>query len=75
MFPGSVHIFPAAEYADRLWEYINRTQTHVQCMWKLAAHFLFWEYLFRIFGFDSLQFPLKNGIGQWHICRLGLQYG
>ncbi len=23
IFPGSVHIFPAAEEADRLWEYIN----------------------------------------------------
>ncbi len=27
IFPGSVHIFPAA---DRSWEYINRSQTH-QC--------------------------------------------
>jgi hypothetical protein len=24
--PGSVHIFPAAEEADRSWEYINRSQ-------------------------------------------------
>jgi hypothetical protein len=27
-FPGLVHIFPAAEEADRVWEYINRSQTH-----------------------------------------------
>ncbi len=27
IFPGSVNIFPAAEQADRLWEYINRSQT------------------------------------------------
>jgi hypothetical protein len=24
----SVHIFPAEEYADQWWEYINRSQTH-----------------------------------------------
>jgi hypothetical protein len=28
IFSGSVHIFPAAEYADRWWEYINRSPTH-----------------------------------------------
>jgi hypothetical protein len=28
IFPGSVHIFPAAEQADSSWEYINRSQTH-----------------------------------------------
>jgi hypothetical protein len=27
-FPGLVHLFPAAEMADRSWEYINRSQTH-----------------------------------------------
>ncbi len=27
-FAGSVHIFPAAELADRWWEYINCSQTH-----------------------------------------------
>ncbi len=26
--PGSVYIFPPAEKADGLWEYINRSQTH-----------------------------------------------
>ncbi len=26
--PGSVYIFPPAEYADRSWEYINRSQMH-----------------------------------------------
>jgi hypothetical protein len=26
--PGSVFIFPPAEWADRWWEYINRSQTH-----------------------------------------------
>ncbi len=28
IFPGSVHIFPSAEKADPLWEYIIRSQTH-----------------------------------------------
>ncbi len=28
IFPGSVHIFPAAESADGSWEYKNRSQTH-----------------------------------------------
>ncbi len=29
IFPGSVHIyFPAAKWADRSWEHINRSQTH-----------------------------------------------
>jgi hypothetical protein len=28
IFLVSVHKFPAAEEADRLWEYINRSQTH-----------------------------------------------
>jgi hypothetical protein len=26
--PGMVHIFPPAEEADRLWEYLNLSQTH-----------------------------------------------
>ncbi len=26
--PGAVHIFPPAEKADRLWEYINQSETH-----------------------------------------------
>jgi hypothetical protein len=28
IFSGSVYIFPAAEQTDRLWDYINRAQTH-----------------------------------------------
>ncbi len=42
VFPGSVHIFPAAEEADRLWEYINHSQTHECGNWDcgLAIPFL-----------------------------------
>jgi hypothetical protein len=28
IFPGLVHIFPAAELADQSWECINLSQTH-----------------------------------------------
>ncbi len=29
IFPRLVHVFPAAEQADRSWEYINRPQKHM----------------------------------------------
>ncbi len=33
IFPEPVHIFPAAELAERSWEYINRSQTHECGYW------------------------------------------
>ncbi len=33
IFPGSVHIFPAAEQTDQSWEYINRSQIHERGFW------------------------------------------
>jgi hypothetical protein len=42
IFLGSIHIFPAAEYADRLWENINRSHTHMNVeIGTVAAQFLF----------------------------------
>ncbi len=32
--PGSVYMFPPAEWADRLWEYINHSQTHECGNWN-----------------------------------------
>jgi len=56
IFPGSVHIFPPAEKAYPSWEYIMRSQTYEcgNCDWETPI-FIFWEYLFQIFGILSLQ--------------------
>ncbi len=49
VFLGSVQIFPAAEYADRSWEYINRSQTHECGSWDCGRAIPFLG-MFRIFG-------------------------
>jgi hypothetical protein len=56
IFPGSVNIFSCSRIGRPSVQYINCSQTH-ECEWKLglAAQFLFWEYLFRIFVIVSLQ--------------------
>ncbi len=55
--------FHAAEQADWSEEYIIRSQKY-ECIGKgtVAAQFLSWEYLFRIFGIVSLQCGVLNSV-------------
>ncbi len=55
IFPLLVHIYPPLEWADRSWEYINRSQTQNVEIGTVAAQILFWEYFFPIFDSGSLQ--------------------
>jgi hypothetical protein len=48
-FIGSGHIFPAAEYADRSWEYINCSQTLGLC----PRNFFSGNICFQIFSIGS----------------------
>ncbi len=48
--------FPAAESADRLWEYIiAHRHMNVEIGLHVAAPILFWEYLFQSFGIVIFQ--------------------
>ncbi len=38
IFPGSVHIFPAAEKADRSWKYINLSQIYKRRNWETELY-------------------------------------
>jgi hypothetical protein len=54
---GRSTYFPAAELANRSWEYINRSQTQGCGKLGLCPRNSFYEeYVFRIFGIGSLQY-------------------
>ncbi len=65
--PGSVHIFPPAEKEDRLWEYINHSQTHECGNWDWDPNIPFLGILvskFRCFVFAVRKFKFKKKMGQ-----------
>ncbi len=57
VFPGSVHIFPLAETAAPLWEYIIRSQTHECGNWDWGPDIPF----LGIFASNFLRFSLQCG--------------
>ena len=69
IFLGSVHIFPAAEYADRLWEYIhvNCSQTHECGHWDCGQAISFRGICVSFFGIGSLQWVIKllKAVANW----------
>ncbi len=64
--------FPAAEYADRSWEYINRSQTHECGNWDFGHAILFVGIFVSNFGIVPLQRTRqrRGSSSDWaHICK------
>ncbi len=76
IFPGSVHIFPPAEKADPSWEYINRSQTHINRVALTHKHIQFHgivstEIERKLSGLQSV-FLRDQHSGQSHINKVNI---
>jgi hypothetical protein len=74
---GSVHIFPAAEYPDRLCEYINRSQTHECGIWDCGCTIPFLGIFFSNFRYWFFSVWERYNIYYLHmegVCSTGLQF-
>jgi hypothetical protein len=72
IFPLSVCLFCCIAFADRSWEYINRSQIQYMNLeiGNEAAQVNFWEYLFQIFGVVHLQ-CITTWVSVWvRLCDL-----
>jgi hypothetical protein len=70
IFPRSVRLFYCITFADRSWEYINRSQTH-ECSRNWEFHFLgLFVSNFRYSAFAVYLPSIKTGtylVADWHI--------
>ncbi len=68
IFSGSVHIFPAAEYADRWWEYINGNWDCVSATPFLGIYVSKYRYWFFAVRKNC---EVMNPVAQTWVCSCG----